>query len=79
MEHATELKTKIEALVYSVEGDANLAFVELLKKNSVNAITVQGVYRESEIKAPPPPSPPPPGPGTVSSPPPAPDDEGTPA
>ena len=79
MEHATELKTKIEALVYSVEGVANLAFVELLKKNSVNAITVQGVYRESEIKAPPPPSPPPPGPGTVPSPPPAPNDEGSPA
>ena len=44
MEHADELKTKIEALVYSVEGDANLAFVQLMKKNGVNVITVQGVH-----------------------------------
>jgi hypothetical protein len=79
MEHADELKTKIEALVYSVEGDANLAFVQLLKKNGVNAVTVQGVYTESLIKAPPPPSPPPPGPGTVPGPPPTPNDEGSPA
>ena len=79
MEHADELKTKIEALVYSVEGDANLAFVQLMKKNGVNAVTVQGVYTESLIKAPPPPSPPPPGPGTVPGPPPTPNDEGSPA
>jgi hypothetical protein len=79
MEHAGELKTKIEALVYSVEGDANKAFVELLKKNSVTPITVQGIYTESEIKAPPPPSPPPPFPGSVPSPPPTPNDEGSPA
>ena len=79
MEHADELKTKIEALVYSVEGDANKAFVELLKKNSVTPITVQGIYTESEIKAPPPPSPPPPLPGSVPSPPPTPNDGGSPA
>jgi len=79
VEHAGELKTKIEALVYSVEGDANKAFVELLKKNSVTPITVQGIYTESEIKAPPPPSPPPPLPGSVPSPPPTPNDEGSPA
>ena len=79
VEHAGELKTKIEALVYSVEGDANKAFVELLKKNSVTPITVQGIYTESEIKAPPPPSPPPPLPGSVPSPPPTPNDGGSPA
>ena len=43
MEHADELKTKIEALVYSVEGDANLAFVQLMKKLSQRD-NRQGVY-----------------------------------
>jgi hypothetical protein len=78
MEHAETMKTEIEKLVYSVEGESNKAFVALLEKNSIAAVTVQGIFTESAIKAPPPPSPPPPVPGSVASPPPLPNDSGSP-